>query len=77
MLDRVPNTEIRRYGRGAGVGNRTDWGVGLRQLEHIETIGEEILVSKDFDSDMKEKSRGKQKKFAGKMGLKKCLQEKN
>ena len=62
-LDRVPNVEIRRRcNRGVNVGEKIDGGV-LRWFGHIERMGEERLVRKVYDSEVRgRRGRGRPRK---------------
>ncbi|MEL7302024.1 MAG: reverse transcriptase family protein, partial [Pseudomonadota bacterium] len=62
-IDRIPNVEIRRRcGKSVGVGERMDQGV-LRWFGHVERMGEERLVRRVYDSDVRGmRGRGRPRK---------------
>ena len=51
-LDRVPNVEIRRCGKNVSVGQRVDQGL-LRWFGHVERMGDERLVKRVYESDIR------------------------
>ena len=52
-IDRVRNVDVRRRcGKNVGVGERMDQGV-LRWFGHVERMGEERLVKRVYESDVR------------------------
>merc|ERR1712002_284618 len=62
-IDRVPNVEIQRmFGKNVSVSERMDQGV-LRWFGHVESMGNERLVKRVYDSEVRvARRRGRPRK---------------
>ena len=75
-IDRVPNVEIRRMcGKNVSVSQRMDQGV-LRWFGHVERMGNERLVKRVYDSEVRGVRRRGRPRKSWMNGVKETLERK-